>query len=548
MTIEPWPSYQWPSWLTSFRDFQIDVINQSLEALKTHDVVIINGPTGSGKTLIGYADAELSHTPAYYLSETKLLQTQFIKDFGEVGARKIWGRSNFVPLIAEDYYGSPLTCKDCTKVGQDCKWCPEVDDCPYTVDKKIAELSKVAVANYAYALNEWQSPFSSFRRDLTICDECDVLEDQLMGLVTVELSESLRKELRVTQPKILSSQESQQDFLESDVIPALVKKIDGMNPGDDVKQMRRRRFLSELLVKVRTVAKELELGDWVLTGYEKDRRRNVDKKGPLIWKPIKVDGFGNQLLWQHSKKFILMSASIMNPERLTKDLGLEKPYAYIEAPMPFKRENRRIIYAPVAQVTYKEMQYAKPKIIKATLEILNQYPEYRSIIHSVSYSMAKDIVFGIEDHMNTQGRKVFIYNDAQEREEVIEAFKQSPGAVLVGPSFTRGFDFKGDDAQINIVVKMPQASLADDQISQRLYNTGAEGKEWYATKTARELVQMTGRTTRTETDWSVSFILDAQLDRIRNTYPKMFPGWWEEALSIIPAKIVPTVRKGYLER
>ncbi len=522
----------WPSWLSAFRPHQIVAAKEIVEAFKHTNVVYLDGPTGSGKSLIGWMVAQLMGLKStVLLTQDKALQDQYLRDFQEVGARTIKGRANYLPQHPIDDSGVEVTCDDCDFRGGDCTYCSEPVSCSYRSAKHEAVHSPLGVLNYAYFIREAGSARGQFTgQDLIIADECDVLENVLLSAAEVVFSSSLRRRLNLGQPSRLddSTGESYISWLQDRVLPALQKDYDHIKTT--AKGVERRRYLRQAQSKIDETANLAETmlddGDlnWVLSGYKKDAR-SKEKQGPMIFKPVRVGQYGNDLLWRHGRKFLLMSATIVSPDELNDSLGYRKPTEVVTAPMPFDVDRRLINMVPMARLTRKTEAEATPLIIEGALKVLERWPNERAIVHTVSYKLTETIRSAIIE--GTQ-RKVFTYKDSSEKERIITEFEHTPGAVLVGPSIARGADFKGDKARINIICKMPWLSLGDAQVKARRYAKG--GDLWYVTKAVREIVQASGRTTRSEDDWGVTYILDASVSSVIKENYHLFPSWWQEAL------------------
>ena len=174
-----------PRWVESFRDHQIDAINQIREAFDDVDVVVLSAPTGSGKTLIGETIGRmLSPTARLYVCTNKGLQDQFVRDYPY--SRVLKGRSNYPSeLRPEDF-----TCEDCTwSLQKSCRLCTAKYDCPYEQAKMIALHSNLAVLNTSYLLTEANGPGRFSGQAFTIVDEADTLEQTLMSHVSVDIRE-----------------------------------------------------------------------------------------------------------------------------------------------------------------------------------------------------------------------------------------------------------------------------------------------------------------------------------------------------------------------
>jgi Rad3-related DNA helicase len=102
--------------------------------------------------------------------------------------------------------------------------------------------------------------------------------------------------------------------------------------------------------------------------------------------------------------------------------------------------------------------------------------------------------------------------------------------VLFAPSVDRGYDFKGDEARVVVVAKLPWANVKDPVVSARLHGSDSD-QEWYMIQMLRGLVQMTGRGVRSADDWAVTYILDSGFLDLRGRVRELLPDWWTEALN-----------------
>ncbi len=101
--------------------------------------------------------------------------------------------------------------------------------------------------------------------------------------------------------------------------------------------------------------------------------------------------------------------------------------------------------------------------------------------------------------------------------------------MIVAPSLDRGVDFKGDDCRVQIIAKVPYPYLGDKQIKARM--NLEDGQQWYTVRTIRDLVQMTGRGVRSETDYCTTYILDRGFGRLFDMNKRLIPAWWREAVN-----------------
>jgi ATP-dependent DNA helicase DinG len=489
------------------------------------EVVWMDAPTGSGKTLMAELIRRLTQRNAFYICNSKTLQQQFVTDFSY--ARLLMGRSNYPTQTG----GRDVTCADCTMNGpdDDCLWCPDTVTCAYQVARAEAIRAKLAVLNTAYFLTESNYVGNVGKgRELGIIDECDTLESELMGFVEFYLGERMLQRVGLKPPKDGSHRTTIGKWLVDDLKPALHAYQQTIR-GNDLRTIRERMSAARLMADVLRIASQVEK-DEGLTGWVRD-----NKAGPLVLKPVVVSDYGDRYVWQHAKKWLCMSATIISAAELSDSCGLSvndetgnQRWELVTVPMTFPVENRRIVLAPVADMSRKgkdagEWEHAA----KAIGRIIARHPGERILIHTVSYDLAQYL--STHQEIRDTGRPLLSYRQASDRDSVLDRFRRTSGAVLFAASMDRGVDLAGDDCRVVIVAKVPFPYLGDRQIGERMRMPG--GQAWYSVQTVRKLVQMTGRAVRSKNDWCVTYIVDRQFTK--NVWGKnkgLLPKWWREAV------------------
>lgn len=529
-SITPWdPAWghpPLPGWVQEFRPHQLDAIEDVLDAFERgKKVVFLDAPTGSGKTLIAEAVRRKLGGRAVYTCTTKTLQDQFLRDYEYASVLK--GRDNYETILAPF---PDVTCGDCTNKGNDdCNWCPTVSECPYQVAKADALGNNLAVLNTAYALNAWNSPKPFFaNRDLAIMDECDLLESALMGWVEVRISERKRKQHGLREPEVLDKRRVNQygekwreDWLRwvRDTVPVLSQALKKIDPHTtDVRSIREAKWLSNTLANLDILQGGLEFEDvkWV---YDMDRHNAV------VFKPVEVSRFGQEYLWKHADRFLLMSATVISGEEMANSLGLEEDeWEVVKVPSTFPVENRPIHAMFAGRVTNKTYNGVIDDLGRYLRAIVEHHSGERMLIHTVSYKLARDLHGYLKGIPHTR-----TYSNARERELILEWMRRTEGAVVLAPSFDRGVDLPGDYCTVQVVAKVPYPYLGDKQVSARL-NTGYPGQVWFNAQTARTLVQMTGRGVRSDVDRCTTYIIDGQFLDFWKKNRRLFPEWWKEAV------------------
>lgn len=540
MTTLPLPllsphSDQWtepyPAWVTGFRPWQWKAAREIVAAFDRVDIVVLDAPTGSGKTLIAEMVARLMHGAGVkdehsdeigahrlYVCSDKSLQAQFSRDYPE--AKVLMGRANYGTL-----YGTEgITAADCNQMEGFCTWCHEdVRFCDYQIAKREAKLARCAVLNTSYLLSECNGPGEFRGSSLCVIDEADTLESQLMRHVTFELASRTAEGLGIVEgdiPKKGSHMPTIVTWLQEELIPKVRGKLLGVR-GDSVSAVRERKRLERLSDSAAKVARQLNLDSslWV---------RDNHGRSPLVLRPIVVDQYADDYLWRHHKKFLLMSATVVSADEMMGSLGKSREdFEVVKCPMTFPIENRQVVIAPIANMSAKAKQWSE--CAKAVVAICEEHSGDRVLVHGVSYELCARMAHEVQSRTT---RQVFTHTNAGGRDIAIERYRAHEGSVLISPSLERGLDLRGDDCRVVIVCKVPFLYLADAQVNARMHR-GREGEMWYAVQAIRTMVQMTGRGVRSADDWAVSYILDSQfMSNIWGKRRQLLPSWWVEALDM----------------
>ena len=524
-----------PPGFTELRAHQVDAIEEAVEMFNNGiDIVFMDAPTGSGKTLIGHQIARELEAKALYVCSDKSLQDQFARDFPH--GKVLKGRSNYkVGSTAQQAKGA--TAVDCTVMEQfdPCLFCgPEGKAvCPYEGAKKAALAAPLAVTNTSYLLTEANGPGSFSGRDLVIVDEADTLEQILMGYVEYRAPANLVKKAGMVSPKKGCHKKTIVAWL--DEFYDKLGRLDGrlFDDPQEVKAIRyarqdARAVRDQLQADIDRGTDDEDKGTW-LRDYDWRSKKGGDPG--LILKPVKVNTFGVRNLWRHGQRWLIMSATIISADEMAESLGAVQEYDTVTVPMTFPVENREVILAPVADVTYKNMEKAIPDLAHAISVAADEHEGERMIVHTVSYKLARDL----EDQLRrgpyklSHKRRIVTYTEGRERERALADFKSSEGAVMLAPSMSRGIDLPDDLCRVQIIAKVPFPALGDKQIAARLHSDG--GQLWYTVKTIRDIVQMTGRAIRHDEDYATTYIFDRSFGNVWSKWKRLFPEWWREAVN-----------------
>ena len=478
---------------------------------------LLDSPTGTGKSIIAAAVQKLSGHKMRYLTTTKQLQDQLLKDFPYAATLK--GRSNYICQKYPSMFPN-ISAEHCThKSPNDCE---HVDRCHYLNAKARALGAPLAVLNVSYFLHEVNYVGTFSGSDLLMLDEFDTTEDQLMSFVEVAVTRKQLDKIGLPPPKYKTKFESWVEWANS-AVKILAKEINGLRleqehawATTDFALMKRLKTLERLYGKLSFFVKEVD-NTWVW--YPGDDR--------WVFKPVWIARYSNSVLWKHAKKVIGMSATILDPMQVASNTGLFQKtkgiFDHIALPSPFPKENRPIYYEPCANVVSRCMNVALPKLAAAITRIMEKHPDEKILLHTVSYKVRNYLL----EHL-PKGRTVT--HSTADRNIVLTAFKNSDKPlVLLSPSMDRGVDLPKEECRVVVIAKCPYLDISDPQISRRVYGS-KDGSRWYSHKTISTIVQMAGRGVRSADDHASTYILDEQFGRLVTEHRGLFPAWFLEAI------------------
>ncbi len=546
-----YPNDPLPAWVKELRPHQVTAVREIVAAFDDGaDVVYLDAPVGAGKTLIGeLVRREMNVRNGLYICTDKALQDQFLNDFPD--ARVLKGRSNYEPLNGM----RGMTAEDCDYEGGDspCSWCDPVNRCPYRIAKRAAlgvrdpntgawmGGAPVAVLNTAYFLAAANYAKSMRKYDLIVADECDMLEGALIGFIEFSIPKDIGDLAGLHYPKKGVHKKSLVKWL-NESIPLVRGVLD--RRGDQLDRKKKARIAS-LVSEMQNVARYLQ-ADVEAAAQHEDDDSDQDSSGywireygsdrypvrTLSLRPVTVQAYGARHLWQHGQKWLLMSGTVISADEMSDSLGLPLDYRTVAIDSPFPVENRPIVLAPVANVTTKAMRESSEPIdnLVYAIEQIAQSHEGRMLVHTVSYALTRELMERCDMRMPDGSRRLKVqYASAREKDAAMRKYLATPNAVIFAPSMDRGVDFKHDACRIQVIAKCPFPSLGDKQVSSRMRLPG--GQQWYSVKVIRDIVQMTGRGVRSETDWCHTYILDEQFTRnVWGRNKPLFPHYFREAV------------------
>jgi len=314
-----------PSWADSLRPLQVSAIQDIISAFQHTNIVILEAPTGSGKTLIADFVRQAYNERTLYSCSSISLQHQFLRDFPD--AKLLKGRSNYPTFDHPERFRSKfnrVTCADCDKKQDSsgdwvCHQCSDVHKCPYELAKADAIRSDLCCVNTHYFLYECNYVGTMRNRDLVIVDECDLLEETLLSFIQVNIIPKQVEKYALPKPSKKTVQDSWIEW-SGVCYESLKRQLSNANKSlsdyPTLHEIRESKSLSNLVgdfARLLDSDNGLVSGNWVYDGYG---------DGHIVFKPISVAPYGYQYLWRHGRKWLLMSATVISADELAKSLGI----------------------------------------------------------------------------------------------------------------------------------------------------------------------------------------------------------------------------------
>jgi len=241
----------------------------------------------------------------------------------------------------------------------------------------------------------------------------------------------------------------------------------------------------------------------------------------VTFEPIFVRQFIAQNLFPFAEKFLLMSATILNPKIFCQNIGLDSnEVAFLQQENNFPAKHRPIVKRYVGRMSLRHIDETLPKITDAIEGILEQHPDKKGIIQTHSEKIATYI------KLNMNNLRLTFNKDSKSPQEMLEIHNQKPGSFIVASGLREGLDLKGDLSEVQIFCKTPFPNLGDRRVKRRKDLQPG----WYAYQTALSFIQALGRSVRGREEKAITYILDKSFERFYLGHRKLFPSYIRETI------------------
>jgi Rad3-related DNA helicase len=399
--------------------------------------------------------------------------------------------------------------------------------CPYYEQVQLAVEGRKVLMNFSSFL--YQTGFTDRfgQRDLLIIDEGHHCEEQLMDFVTVTINDRDLITAHLELPDLEEATDYALWLLDNNVLDIMTTLVSQARSAGNV---RRHEELLHTQWRLRRFLKCIEDGmtDWVHE-FKVHQQRNEPSYRSVTIKPVFVPHFANELLWSYGKRVLIMSATILSANVMSRALGIDQnDMAFYRMPNSFPVNNRPIFIIPAVRATGgKGNQHTwGPPMVKWVDGIVRKYRGKRGIIHTHNFSIANMLMSQCRE------RKRFLFQQSfRDKVEMLEAHASCPDSVLVAPAMHEGLDLKDDLSRFQIIAKTPYPNFFEDrQLAARIEND----RRFLIWLVALRLVQAYGRSVRSAEDWAHTYIIDGAVYRFLAEADRMLPDWFKEAIIRVP--------------
>lgn len=529
------------------REEQVRVLEQVAEHWETHDCFIIDAPTGVGKQFIAQAIAEASIN-SYILTAGIELQNQYLSVGNLVDIR---GRRHYPCTKNPGLTANSAPCSSDKSFQDDCL---KHTNCVYFNKLAVAEAADNTSMNFDFFLfsrfcgNAKNADRKRKRREVLICDEAHLLEDALVNSAKLEMSIPFVKKLY----KIKTSIAFKANDIEWNRKQLLLFR-DALTNRFIILQAEYRHFvekhnitaltlcsqptkiifdMQELANKIDSLDKTLKKLQMFFMDIQSDQWLDVydHKASKVILTPKEIASFFSSRIRSTVQKVVFMSATIGNHSEFSQNYALPKSKTIvISADTPFSPENSLIKYVPTVRVSTSKLETQQHQLAEEIARIIDLHPYEKGIIHTSNYKLAELIVN--HEKLKKHESRIITMSSVFGKEPLIKETNSSlvklhktcrVPSILISPSMTTGISLDDDFSRFQIIAKLPFENLTDPRISY----FASKNNDWYLSRMFRELLQACGRSVRSESDWAISYIIDANFEFAFSKQKSMLPKWF----------------------
>lgn len=510
---------------------------------------ILSADTGTGKSIIATVvsivfknhfmnKGESGCLPATIAVHSNMLVNQYadtFEDYSKDKVLQVMGKSNY-PCSANIALNDDLeshTAESCFYKGASIS--TKKDYCDACVYKEVNEYknnTELLITNYSYKFisSMWTNVLAM--RKINIFDEAHTINEVFCQFISITVStESISKDIELCAEYPYKNRENHNTLTEikrnllngiineSNYVSTLKKLITVYSSlSDNFDDMKKKLSPND--------SKVLSKEDNAL--YSKYKKLEAKYKGSVskiedLFEYEYTHVFDDSVQYAFTIKPIFMgdmSKNILGEYNLFMSATISDTYMY--QTMNLKKEDTAyIVLDTVYEPTAKQVLFcSNNKLNMQSLKSKNVVNDLTGAIHDIVESATIDGHKGIiltpsfmmgdliKEHL-PKNVKIFNHSKGQRISDIIDEFKgYKKPSVLISPSIFEGVDFSDDYSRYQILVKAPFPSLGDKRVAYIANNY----PDVYKIMTLMKIVQGLGRSCRNKDDYSISFIMDKNIE------------------------------------
>ncbi len=231
--------------------------------------------------------------------------------------------------------------------------------------------------------------------------------------------------------------------------------------------------------------------------------------------PLHIGPLVEQYLWNAKKSVVLTSATLRTGDNIDflRDRLYARDIPLLEVGSPFNYRESTLLYLPTNLPDPSDRRGYQRALEQAISELAISLGG-RVLALFTSYTQLRQTAQAVGPNLSQRGITVYDQSDGTSRQILLEGFKTTDRAVLLGTrSFWEGVDVPGDSLSALIITRLPFAVPSDPVFSARseTYNNGFE--EYAVPDAVLRFRQGFGRLIRSQTDRGVVVVMDSRITR-----------------------------------
>jgi Rad3-related DNA helicase len=503
------------------------------------DVVLVRAPTGSGKSLLARAVAGCAATPAEVGAEEPIgayYTTPQVSQLDDVAGdpllddlNVIRGKNNYRCILPGESE-TPVDQAPCAREREfDCQ---VKHRCPYFSDRAIAANRSIAAMTLAYFMQTAGSDVFG-RRDVVVIDEAHGLGDWAEMYAQIELGPETIPPWNDVKPEVIDGLDDALSYAQY-LTTICNRGLEGLRGNAELtpEQVQKRDRLTELRSDLK----------WFIEEYQDPESPTtwvVDQHGgegsPVTIKPVNPERYLKHTVWDRGRKFVLLSATILNRDAFCANVGLDPAnVSLVEVPHTFPVENRPLFDVTRGKMTYEHREETLPAVARTLVRVMAAHPDEKGLVHCHSYAIQDRLEellvdLGVGPRLRA--------HDREDRDGQLQAWKRSDDPdVFLSVKMEEALDLEGDLCRWQLLCKAPYPNTRDSRVARRLED-GQWG--WYYRTALRTVIQACGRVVRAPEDHGATYLADSSLLDLFERARTDAPGWFREQVDRLSEPDLP---------